>query len=269
MDLAQLLGSSTQGNDPNDAWLGGDNPIQASDSTDVTGIDPGVAALVARQTVPFQGGLAPAMSSGQGLASLMTASGGPQGPMQPGTNQPNTGINGYTMAGQAMQGLANSAFNNRELQGKMTQGYDKLMLDAQKARDEDESQSLKHLATTNYLQNNGGAGLAALSPYAHLTPVSAAQKQGAANLEGQLVKRLAPGGTYTPQPLDYAKPGTMENIGNYGGAAVAGLGGLNAILGGQGGSNNIPWGKVASTVGSGIKDVGGFLGGLFGGGGDS
>jgi hypothetical protein len=131
---------------------------------------------------------------------------------------------------------------NRVVEGNFTQGYDRNMLAAQQDRNANESDALSKLAVTNNILNNPGLGAAPkplsiggksydMSGFggAPAAPPSQEQKLGASNLQGQLTQRLAPGGSYTPQPLDsYAKPGTSEQIGNWG---AVGSGLLGAIPG--------------------------------------
>lgn len=124
-----------------------------------------------------------------------------------------------------------------------------MALGAQKARAEDETSSLKHLAQTGYLQGKSGMTMdpGRFSPYAQgmMPKISDAQRQGAATLEPQLLKRLAPGGTISPEDITkYARPGTLENIAGYGGAAASVLGGINKMMKG-----GIPYGKIASKIG--------------------
>lgn len=131
---------------------------------------------------------------------------------------------------------------NRALEGQFSQNYDNIMLDAAKNRRDDESDALKKLGQTAYL-GQGGSHFAPgtvqlngqtrqLQSYGLEPPkVSDAEKQGAATLEAQMLKRLEPGGSYTPTPLsNYAKPGLAENISSYGAAGVGGLGAIDQMM---------------------------------------
>lgn len=122
--------------------------------------------------------------------------------------------------------------NQRGMQGNFTQAYDRNMLGAEQGRNATESDAMKKLAQTSYILNGHGAP----SPTSIMlngqqrevptlgtsyTAPSEAQKQGATSLQDQLTKRLAPGGTYTPQPLSsYATPGILENVGQFGAAGL-------------------------------------------------
>lgn len=139
-------------------------------------------------------------------------------------------------------GFSSGQKANRVTQGNFTQAYDRNMLDAQQARNQNESDAIRKLGITNFLQNGAAPSAPpqislngkSYSPQGAFTPppTSAAQKQGASTLESQLLARLMPGGSYTPQPLSsYAQPGAAEQIGNYGGLATGAGGALANIFG--------------------------------------
>lgn len=191
-------------------------------------------------------------------------------------------------------GLSSGIKANRLTQGDFTQKYDQLMLNAQTGRNQNESDALKKLAQTSYLMNGGskfapqgltlnGKTYAAPNLGDGPSPASAAQMSGAASLQGQLGARLAPGGSYMPQPLSgYATPGTGENLAS---GAAAGLGGLGSILtalgiggggggtgsggtgtGASGGANPLAAGLgLAGTVGGLAKTAGSATGSTIGG----
>lgn len=160
---------------------------------------------------------------------------------------------------------------NRVVQGNMTQGYDKLMLDAQGERNKNESDALKKLGQTSYIMDGGSKfkpatfqmnGQTRTAPDLGFgpAPTSEAEKAGASSLQSQLQARLSSGGSYVPQPLDdYAKPGLAENIGSYGGAAVGGIG---ALLNGFGGDEESGAAGSASGGQSGGDGVGSVISGL-------
>jgi hypothetical protein len=172
----------------------------------------------------------------------------------------NKGTNGLADLGSTLGAFSSGEKANRVTQGNFTQGYDKLMLDAQAARNATESDAMKKLAQTSYLMNGGSkfTGTPALSLNGKTygsqnlgygpSAASDAQKAGASSLQSQLQARLSPGGTYTPQPLsDYAKPGAAENVGSYGAVGTSGLGAvLNAF--GLGGAPRPPQGQPTSEI---------------------
>lgn len=127
---------------------------------------------------------------------------------------------------------ATDAQGNRVIQGNFANQYDQNMLKAQTDRNATESDALKKLAQTHYILGGGSHfnpgtvqmnGQQRALPTFGLGPTapSDAQKQGATDLQAQLTKRLAPGGTYTPMPFsNYGTPGTGEQIGNYAGQGL-------------------------------------------------
>ena len=165
---------------------------------------------------------------------------------------------------------------NRALRAGLTQNYDKIAMDAEQNRNKTESDALKKLAVTSYLKGGGANyqpptislnGQTRTAPAFSFAPkpASAEQIQGASDLQSQLMGRLKPGGTYTPQPLSsYANPGVAEDIGNYGALGLSGLGALQGAGGGNTAANivgglgnvakaatSIPWSKVFSWFGGG------------------
>lgn len=175
---------------------------------------------------------------------------------------------GWADASSVLGSLSSGEKANRLLKGNFTQNYDRLMMDAQTNRNQNESDALRKLGQTGYITSGGSPfkpPTISLNGQSRTTPdfgygpqaPSEMEKQGASALQDQLVKRLQPGGSYTPQPLEgYANPGTLENLSSYGGAASGGVGALGSILGypqGQqnsGGNflSNIPWGKVGKSI---------------------
>lgn len=114
--------------------------------------------------------------------------------------------------------------------------YDQAAISAQNSRNSTESDALKKLAQTNYILSGGSKynpnaqiqlnGQSRALPDFGLGPIapSAAQKQGAASLQSQLLPRLAPGGTSAPDPNAYkTSPGLAEDVGSWGGVG-AGIG---------------------------------------------
>lgn len=210
------------------------------------------------------------------LTTELTMPTGDYGPEMPGGGgdviggmmQPRS--QGWADAASVLAGLAGGEKANRALAGPMIQGYDQLMLQAQRDRSSVEGDALKKLAITNYLTSGGSKFDMSSLPYQYGGPPAApgaAQVAGAKTLQDQLLKRLEPGGTYTPQPHEqYSKPGIMERIGQYGGVAAGGIGTIEELLGRREGGGGVPWdkvgdaaGKIGSGIGKGVK----FLGGLF------
>lgn len=149
---------------------------------------------------------------------------------------------GMANLSSVLSGLANTQNANRQTQGKFTQNYDQLMLNAAANRRSDISSALHNIAVASYLQNGGSHfkqpsiqlnGQVRATPDLGLAPApaSAAQQQAAATLMPQMEALLQPGGSYTPQPLNgYAKPGTLEQIAGYGSAGVGGVGAIGQMM---------------------------------------
>lgn len=199
-----------------------------------SGNDP--SQLDSRGTVPNIAGL-PGQPAQSGVPSILQKL---LGGSQKGSNLADIS----SLLGKFGQGQANQRVNT----GNLTQNYDKLALEAQTGRNQNESDALKKLAQTAYIGNGGSTFKLPTSlnlggksydipqlgggPQAPTAP----EKAGAASLQGQLQARLSPGGSVSPTPLDsYAKPGAAENIGNYGALAAGGLGALSnmGLVGGD------------------------------------
>lgn len=164
---------------------------------------------------------------------------------------------------------------DRALQGQFTQNYDRLALEDQQDKRAQETDAQKKLAQSNYILQGGShfdpgsislnGKKVPLSSYG-MGPIapSDAQKTAAGSLQDQMLKRIEPGGSVTPTPLDtYAKPGLAENIGSYGGVAggLLGLANKSGLLGSAGdqikkllgiGGSTAP---TASAVTSGLSGV--------------
>jgi len=167
---------------------------------------------------------------------------------------------GSANIGSVLGGLADTEQQNRVGKGAATQGYDRLMLDAQTGRNQNEQDALRKLAIAGYLKGGGYKGgptsimmdgqMRQLPSYGSAArPASAAQMKGAGTLEDMLVQRLASGGSYLPQDLSgYATPGKLEKAAGYGGAAVSGLGAINDMLGDKANIWKAIGGKVISGL---------------------
>jgi hypothetical protein len=144
---------------------------------------------------------------------------------------------------------------NRVTEGDFRQNYDQMMLnneiqknqlgiDAQTSRNQNEADALKKLQQASYIGGGGNAytppsfmlnGQMRTAPDLGFGPKAstAAEIQGANDLQGQVLNRLKPGGsfspsfTYQPTPVDeYAKPGLAEQIGSYAGTGLGAIGAL-------------------------------------------
>lgn len=161
---------------------------------------------------------------------------------------------------------------NRLVRGNQTQNFDQLMLQAEAASRAAETDALRKLAVTDYLKAGGNAYQAptitmqgqqkALPTFGWEPKGVSPEVAGAASgLEGQLISRMQPGGTYMPTPLDsYADRGLGEKIGNIGGLITGGLGALDTITGG----NNPISRWLGGVLGGGAGDAASSIGGLFG-----
>lgn len=137
----------------------------------------------------------------------------------------------------------------------------KIMLDAQDARNRNESDALRKLQQSSYIAGGGFKptpqnitlrGNTTSLPSFGFGPQGASKESmtGAASLRDQMLGRLqnqesyVPKFDYVPSDItDFSKPGLLENIGSYGGA---GAGILSAI---PGIASKIPW--IRSLFGSG------------------
>lgn len=239
------------------------NPLSQFDPTNL--LSPGT--LNTSSILPITGDLPSGLSgtAGQGpgiYGSTPSAGSAIQNMLSP---------NSMSYLSSVLGGFSSGQKANRVLQGQLSQNYDKNMMEAQQLRNQNESDALKKLAITNFILNGKQAQVApslALNGGQHstysgnlqgVTPVSAAQQQGAQALQNQLVPRLSPGGSYTPQPLSsYATPGTAENVGSYGALGA----GLLGTLGLMSGPNND---SGSNPIMTGLSDAGNWLKGLFGG----
>lgn len=124
---------------------------------------------------------------------------------------------------------------NRGLEGEMQNAYDRNMIDAEKQRNATEQDALRKMNQTSYIMNNTHdyvpptitvGGQQRTAPIFGYEGKASTPEQidAAKNLQGQLVSRMKPGGTYTPAPATYAKPGTLETVGNYAGPILSLMG---------------------------------------------
>lgn len=143
-----------------------------------------------------------------------------------------------SLLGSMKQGTA----NDRALEGLFSQNYDRNAIEAQTQANAARGSALKQLAQSNSLLNKPGGYTPTsiqlngqsrqLPDYGFsLPPVSDAQRQGAGTLQTSALKTLAPGGTYTPQPLsNYATAGPGEKAANIGSGITSMLPSIGGIL---------------------------------------
>lgn len=131
--------------------------------------------------------------------------------------------------------FANDEANQRLSNAGLASNYNNDMLYAQRDRRENESDAIKKLSTTAYIKSGGApfdASKVQLSGGRSLPsfnfprpPITDEMKKGASDLEAEMLKRLAPGGSYTPQPLEnYTSRGAGEQIGRWGSIGLGALG---------------------------------------------
>jgi hypothetical protein len=239
--------------------LSGLNPLSGGNEwVNVVGTAPNVPTFLPSRSTAFNMGTLPNGSSGQ-PGSAMAGLLGPQRGQ------------GLADAASLLGAFSSGEKANRGLEGQFTQNHDRLMMDAQRERNTNESDAMKKLGQTSYLIGGGSqfkpptlsiGGKTYNSPNLGFGPVapSAAEKAGAGALQNQLQARLSPGGSYTPAPVgDYARPGTAEKIGSYGGLITGGLGALQS-LGVLGGGGSAAAG--GATAGAGAAAGGGIGGTL-------
>lgn len=146
-------------------------------------------------------------------------------------------------AGKALTNFGQGQTNHRVTTGNQMQDYDKLALEAQKGRNENESDALQKLNETSYIQGGGSTykpptptinGKTYNLPDLGLgpAPITPAMKTAASDLQAQLMNRFKPGGSVTPtDPKTYTQPSGAEKVGEYGGLGVAGLNLIGNFLG--------------------------------------
>jgi hypothetical protein len=152
---------------------------------------------------------------------------------------------GYADAASLIGAYGSGQKANRALEGQFQQGYDRIMLDTQQDRRAEEADALKKLQQTQYLLGGGSTfnpGAVSVNGKTYnidthgLGPqaVTEAEKQGAQSLNDAMLKRLQPGGSYTPKNIDsYAKPGAAERFTDIAAPIVGGIGALDMITGGR------------------------------------
>jgi hypothetical protein len=183
-------------------------------------------------------------------------------------------------AGSVLGAFSQGEKANRVVGANMQGDFDRLMvdreadmnrlaLDAQEGRNLNETDAMRKLQQTAYMRGGGSnfapptislGGQDRTAPsFAGIAPrgMSGEEMQGATDLQGQVMDRLKPGGSVTMKwehkpTAPQTKPGMMENIGSYGGAALGVLGSLGEMFGPGAGT-----GTVMNSVGGAIGKLGG------------
>lgn len=183
-------------------------------------------------------------------------------------------------AGSVLGAFSQGQKADRMAEGNLRQGFDQMMLnretdqnklgiEAQTGRNQNEADALRKLQQTSYLAGGGsqytapsfmlgGQMRTAVDPGFGPQGASVAEQQGAQALQEQMLSRLQPGGSFSPsftyQPTDvneYAKPGISEQIGNYGGLAGGVLGALGNIFGGSPQNDGAGGGSTGALINAG------------------
>ena len=171
---------------------------------------------------------------------------------------------------------------NRIIEGSLRGNFDNMMLDretqknrigldAQTGRNLNEADALKKLQQTAYI-GGGGSQMGPMNimlngqnrqlpQFSGIAPqrTTAAEQAGAKDLQGQVMERMKPGGSFQPEwnyePKsieEYATPGLLEDLSSYG-AAGTGLWGT---------ATKVP--GVTDLLGKGVKTAGGYIADIFG-----
>lgn len=171
-------------------------------------------------------GFIPAIAGGTGLASLgggaaaAAGVGGAVASHSAGSVLAGMGKNlitskGLDAAGKAVGAYGQTAADNRGTRLQAIMDQDALRLRAQEDNRAGESDAMAKLASANYIQNSTAP--AQVNPkygYGPIAP-SDAQKQAAALLQAEMLKRIQSGG-YKPSDISgEMNPGTGERISNY------------------------------------------------------
>lgn len=201
------LGGSGLGGAP--ALLGSTSTLGASalpaGGTGLAGVSTGGSALA---------------GAGSKIKDMMRGNGGGAG-------------DGLSDAASVLGDYAQSQADGRKQEAELTQNRDRLMLQAQQDRRTNESDALKKIQQGSYIQSGGRPFSPAMSNsgqkftqfgFGPQAP-SDAQKQAAATLQGQLLARLGPDGSFTPTPIpEMTQQGTGERAANWGALGLGALG---------------------------------------------
>lgn len=149
----------------------------------------------------------------------------------------------FADVGNLLGRFANDEASNRINNANINSAYNNDMLYAQRDRRENESDAIRKLSQASYIKSGGtpfDASKIELSGGRSLpsfnfprAPISDEMKTGATSLEAEMLKRLQPGGSFTPAPAsDFTKRGVGEQVGRIGSLATTGMG-LYDILRGR------------------------------------
>lgn len=132
--------------------------------------------------------------------------------------------------------FANDEANQRISNADINTRYNYDMLAAQRDRRDNEADAIKKLSTTAYIKSGGApfdaskiqlSGGRSLPSFSFpRPPITDEMKRGASDLEAEMLKRLAPGGSFTPKPVDeFTRRGVGEQVGRWGsvGTGILGL----------------------------------------------
>lgn len=189
-------------------------------------------------------------------------------------------------AGSAISGVSQGEKDDRILRGNWLQNYDQMMMDreqgindtmlrAQDSRNSNELDALKKLRATSYIKGAtsdytptsislGGTSRALPSFGFGPKKSSAEEIAGASTLQDTIMSRFGEDGSYRPEfnynptdPTEYTKPGAIERISSYGGAAVSGAGSIMDMMNrnqtGAPGQSGSTMGRVQNAVGTGMQ----------------
>lgn len=141
------------------------------------------------------------------------------------------GKEGLGDLGKALGSFAETEAGNRETTGDFTQAHDRLMMEAQREQRANEQYLMNQVGQTQAIKDRQAYSPAKvtsgqLPSFGFGQKASSdAEKQAAGTLQEQVMRRLPPGGSYSPAPLEgYTKPGLGEKVGNWGSLVTSGLG---------------------------------------------
>ena len=150
--------------------------------------------------------------------------------------------------GNAQQGYDATRANleaNRNQTGLAAQlGYDTAVINSNKDRRDSESDAMQKIQQAAHLQRGDRStdvrtGAASYNPNASEQAAAGAlsqQMMDRLNAPQVMPTRFTPDNSFMPaDPSTYAKPGTMEQIGSWGGGILGGIGALDKITGGKSG----------------------------------
>lgn len=142
---------------------------------------------------------------------------------------------GLNLLGVGAGAASQSAASNRGTQLQALMDQDAMRLRARDDQRTGETDAMRKLAQTGYIQR-GGANFKSTTPYSYsFAPQGStdAQKQGAATLEQELLKRLQGGAMQLSDYGKQMKPGFWERLGGFVAPIATGISGAMADQDGQ------------------------------------